>query len=142
MKRIHERDSAAFLLPRHRGKTPEPRPKASQPEATTLAQACAFLDAEGIAWFHMPAWLLAIAFAVEKGNPDPVVREAAEEVRGLPDLLLFYRGRSAAFELKTEIGSATKAQKSWIVRLNGMVCHTLADFKRAVRDWKDTIDHA
>ncbi len=140
MKRIHERDNPAFLLPRTRGKAPEPRPKASQPEAVTQREACAFLDAHGIAWFHMPAWLLAIAFAVEKGNPDPVVREAAEEVRGLPDLLLFYRGRAAAFELKTEIGTATKAQKSWIVRLNGQVCHTLADFKRAVLAWKVSID--
>lgn len=142
MKRIHERDNPAFLLPRTRGKAPEKREKASRPEAETLKDACAFLDAHGIAWFHMPEWLLAIAFAVEKGNADPVVREAAEEVRGLPDLLLFYRGRAAAFELKTEIGTATKAQKSWVVRLNGMICHTLADFKRAVMAWKDIVDNA
>lgn len=142
MKRIHERDSAAFLLPRHRGKTPEPRPKASQPEATTLAQACAFLDAESVAWFHMPEWLLSLAFAVEKGNADPLVRESAADVRGLPDLLIWYKGRGTAVELKTEIGAVTKNQRAWLTRLNGITCRTLGEFKRAVRDWKETIDHA
>lgn len=136
MKRLHEKDSKAFLLPRFRGKAPVRTRKVTQPEATTLAEVCAFLDSEGIEWFHMPEWLLSLAFAVEKGNADARMREAAADVRGLPDLLLFHRGRYVALELKTEIGEMSLAQRSWKARLGTLVCRTTAEACQAIREWK------
>lgn len=39
-----------------------------------------------------------------------VVRTQAGSIHGIPDLLISYRGKFVAWELKTNIGSATKLQ--------------------------------
>jgi len=135
MKRPHPKDPPGFLLRRSVGKASKPRPKVSQPEAATLADVCAHCDARGVEWFHMPEWLLGLAFAVEKGNADPVMREAAADVRGLPDLLLFYRGRFMSIELKVPGEDPRKSQRTWAFRLGALCCRTTAEACAAIDEW-------
>jgi len=67
-------------------------------------------------------------------------REAAEEIRGMPDLICFYRGRSMAIETKTEIGKLTTWQEYWRGWLGTIVIRDEADGCRALDEWKAICD--
>ncbi len=126
------------MLQRTIGKASRPVPKVSQPEAATLADVRAYCDDENIEHFHIPGWLLAV-FGMLHLVVTAVLehaRDSAEEVRGFPDLILFYRGRFCALELKTEIGKMTHAQQLWQKRLGTIQCRSTAAAVCAIAEWK------
>lgn len=119
-----------------------PTVRASQPESLTLSEVRAHCDTLTIEHFHIPAWLLSffsgfinLATAILEH-----ARDSAEEIRGFPDLILFYRGRFLALELKTEVGSMTHAQKTWQRRLGTIQCRTTAEACKMIEDWKAICD--
>lgn len=137
MKRPHPNDPAEFLLRRHVGKD-RPAARASQAEDRTLSEVRAHCDLEGIEHFHIPKWLLSVFSGILNLATAMLehARDSAEEIRGFPDLILFYRGRFLAIELKTEIGSMTHAQKVWQRRLGTQLCLTTAEACRIITEWK------
>ena len=94
----------------------------------------------GIFTWHQPEWLLEAAFTRVRTDEALSAREAAEEIRGMPDLILFYRGNFMAIETKTELGKLTTSQRKWKDWLNGLVIVDVEEGIQAISEWKAVCD--
>jgi hypothetical protein len=143
----HRKDYHGIAVPRDRRK---PRvleaARVSQAAAGTehelQEQAEAYCRLIGVESFHIPAVLLNYAFRHRSlgGGELWAVRQAAAAIKGFPDLIMFYRGRYAALEFKTRVGSVSRHQEEWIYRLDGVVCKSFESFKAYADAWKAKID--
>jgi hypothetical protein len=145
MIRPHPDDPVEFPahLRRSIGKQREPAPAVSQPEAQTLSDVRAHCDTLRIEHFHIPGWLLSIfgKLALLVTVVLEHARDSAEEVRGFPDLILFYKGRYLALELKTEIGKMTTAQRIWQRRIGTIQCRGADETCTVIDEWVAVVDH-
>ena len=107
----------------------------------TQEQVEAYCHLRGLETFHMPAYVLNAAFGWKPnrtGAEFHAMKEASQEVKGLPDLLIFDSkrpGRLIAIELKTEIGRMTQFQKIWQQRLGTNLCRSFEEAKQCVDNW-------
>jgi hypothetical protein len=109
MIRILPKD-VGLKFPRTIGKRKaEPRDPTS--EATIQGLVEAYLRALGVPYIRIPdaAYRAIFAGAASVGTK----REAAEYLRGLPDLIILYRGKFLALELKKDGGKLTGHQRIW-----------------------------
>lgn len=115
--------------------------RASKPESVTQELVEVYCHAIGLETFHMPAYVLNAAFGWKPnrtGAEFHAMKEASQEVKGLPDLLIFDSkrpGRLIAIELKTEIGKMTAFQKIWQQRLGTTLCRSFESAKQAIDNW-------
>jgi len=117
------------------------RPKASKPEALIQSQVEWYIEHKGFIFLHLPANLLATFFA-RGGQPTGTqlgaMRDAAEAVRGVPDLLMFHPsapGHALCIELKTEIGKLTHAQRDWLKATGGCCCRSFDEARAVIDEW-------
>lgn len=139
MNLLHPKDAGLALQRKLRKR--KPAAQASKPEKALQAQAEAYCAIKGLESFHMPEYVLKAAFGWNPhrhGSEFGAMRDAAAEVRGLPDLLIFDARRPGlvlAVELKTEIGKLSAAQRMWKLRLGTTVCRGFDEFRAAVDGW-------
>jgi hypothetical protein len=117
-------------------KAKKPVAKRGRPEAEIQDAVEAYCDILGLAHFHIPAALLQAGF--ENGRPkNYAIINAAQAVRGFPDLILFHRetGRYKAIELKTKVGQVTKAQRDWCKLIDAVVCRSFEEAKAEIDGW-------
>jgi hypothetical protein len=130
------------LAQRPAGKTARKPTKAKTPEEVTQAQVEAYLDALGLKWFHMPAYVLRAAFGWRKDRSGPemgAMAAAAAIVRGLPDLLIWDgRGRCLPIELKTDAKASklTAAQRMWRTAIGTKEARSFEEAKALIDDWR------
>lgn len=113
------------------------------PEAEIQAQAQEYLALIGVESFHLPAQTLNAAFHMRpmSGGEQWAARNASAQIKGFPDLILFYKGFYKAVELKSKAGILSNHQVKWLKRLDGDVCYSFDTFKRLVDAWKYNCDH-
>lgn len=120
-----------------REKKRKPTPRAKTPEAVIQGQVEAYLRLKGLAWFHMPDALLKAGFANGTAVNFALINAAAD-VRGLPDLLIFDPARFGfvlPLELKTLIGALSKNQKAWAVVIGTRVCRSFEEARAEIDRW-------
>jgi len=130
----HRFDSLAIKAPVKKRK---PTKRAKTPEATIQAQVEGYLRLRHLAWFHIPDALLKAGFA-QGASQDWALVNAAAEVRGLPDLLIFDPAHFGVFlpmELKTEIGKLNANQRAWKVVLGTRVCRSFEEARAEIDRW-------
>ncbi len=120
----------------------KPRDRASAPEATLQKSCEALLEALGLAYLHLPAYLLNAGFSRREdgGAAKWAMVNAAKEVRGFPDLCIFHPDGKhfLAVELKTEIGKLTRSQELWRKAIGTLVIRSFADFEGFIKLWLET----
>lgn len=127
-----------------KAKKKKPTPKAKTPEAAIQAQVEAYIEAIGLASFHIPDALLRAGFA--QGKPvSYALINAAAEVRGFPDLIIFdpmRHGFVLCLELKTAIGTMTANQRQWQKTVGSRLCRSFEEAKAEIDEWmKDPIGY-
>lgn len=138
--KTHPKDNPAFLLARSLKPKARKRPrKATTPEAVTQDLTEQYLDALGLPWFHLPAYVLRAAFGWSAHRTGPelgAMKEAAGIVRGLPDLLIFHPdGRCLPLELKSDTGKLTAAQRMWRTAIGTREARTFEAAKEIIDAW-------
>jgi hypothetical protein len=139
--KIHPKDSPDFLLARNISPRSRKRAaKASTPEAVIQDMVEQYMDARGIPYLHIPAFLLNAAFAM-RGKVDGAVmgamRNAAASVRGFPDVVGF-NPRNFTYcpiELKTEIGKMTDSQEMWARAIGTKTCRSFDEARATLDTW-------
>ena len=125
-------------------KKKKPTKRAKTPEAVIQAQVEAYLRLKGLAWFHIPDALLKAGFSQGSAVSYALINAAAE-VRGLPDHLIFNPARFGFFlpiEYKTEIGKMSASQRSWQIAVGTKVCRSFEDARVEIDLWmKDPIGY-
>jgi hypothetical protein len=130
------------MAQRPQGKTRPTRRKAKKPEEITQELTEQYLDALGLPWFHMPAYILQSAFAYGQTPTGPqlgAMSRAAAIVRGLPDLLIWDgKGRCLPIELKTEAKASklTAAQRLWRAAIGTVEARSFEAAKAAIDSWR------
>lgn len=129
----------AFPCPGKRRK--QTKAKATAPEAAIQAGVEAYLRMKGLAYIHIPAYLLNAAFSPRfaQGGAMWAMKRAADEIRGIPDLFVFdeaHPGAVLVIELKTPVGRLTAAQERWLAVLGGHVCRSVEDAVAVVETWR------
>ncbi|HLP41250.1 MAG TPA: hypothetical protein VK465_07060 [Fibrobacteria bacterium] len=129
------------LAQRPAGKRQRAPRKAKTPEAVTQELTERYLDALGLPWFHMPAYVLRAAFGMARhsGAEIGAMARAAAIVRGLPDLLIWDgKGRAIAIELKTEAKASklTAAQRMWRAAIGTHECRSFEAAKAVIDAWR------
>ena len=119
--------------------------KASKPEAVTQRQAEAYCALRGLETFHMPEYVLNAAFGWKANRTGPemwAMKNASQDVKGLPDLLIFdpkHPGDVLSIESKTEIGKMSPFQKIWQKRLGTKECRSFEAVKKEVDFWMESL---
>lgn len=133
--RQHPRD-VGLKFARQVGKR-KPRPRATFKEKDLQNLVEQYCDLLHIHRLHIPEFLLNAAFRQRNlsGGELWAARDAADEIRGLPDLILFRAGRFLAIELKTEVGKMTGSQDLWQARLGTKVCRSFEQAKQEIDQW-------
>lgn len=131
----------ASLAQRPTGKTPRKPRKAKTPEEAIQCMTERYLDACGLWWFHMPAYVLRAAFAQRRasGAEMGAMAAAAARVRGLPDLLIWDgKGRCLPIELKTEAKASklTAAQRLWRTAIGTREARSFEEAKAIIDAWR------
>lgn len=132
--RVNPKDSGLKFARTMKAK--KPTVKRGKPEAEIQGRVEAYCDSLGLPWFHIPAALLQAGFA--HGKPvNYAIINAAQDVRGFPDLTIFdpSRGRYLSIELKTKVGRATHRQRDWLRDLNGHLCRGFEEAKDVIDGW-------
>jgi len=114
-------------------------PNDSKTEAP-LQEACEkWLEARGIVYLHIPAFLLNAGFTGgAKAGPEWYARNnAAKDVRGFPDLCIFHPDalHYIAVELKSRTGTTTTHQDEWLHALGGLVIRNFDEFVMIIEGW-------
>jgi len=124
------------------GKKAKRKARATTKEATTQDLVEQYCDLVRVERFHIPEFLLANAFGrrAMSGPELGAAREASEEIKGFPDLALFYHGRFLAIELKTEIGKMSPSQLDWQRRLGTVQCRSFEAAKAEIDAWKRNVE--
>ncbi|MDQ2999901.1 MAG: hypothetical protein M3Y08_01370 [Fibrobacterota bacterium] len=138
--KTHPRDNPAFLLARSlKPKGRKRVKKAVTPEAVTQDLTEQYLDALGLPWFHLPAFVLRAAFGWNphrSGAELGAMSQAAGIVRGLPDLLIFQAGRCLPLELKADNGKMTAAQRMWRAAIGTQEARSFEAAKAIIDAWR------
>lgn len=114
--------------------------RAKAPEST-IQDACeAYLDALGVEYLHIPAYVLNAAFSGRAGVTGGqlwAMSAAVQYIRGFPDLMVFHpnRKRYLAVELKTEVGKLTDNQRKWQAGIGTIVCRSFEEFRITFEKW-------
>lgn len=140
MRKIHPKD-IGLANPRFIGK---PRRKAKEPktpEAVTQDLVEQYLGRLGIPYLHIPAFLLNAAFAMRgqvSGGYLGAMRNAAEAVRGFPDIVAFDPDRQSycGIELKSRDGRMTGAQEMWQKWLRSHEARSFEEAKAIIDAWR------
>lgn len=116
------------------------RVKASTPEQVTQDLTEQYLSALGLAWFHMPPYILAAAFRRRpmSGAELGAAHQASQIVKGLPDLLVFSpTGRFLALELKTDAKTSklSAAQRLWRAEIGTREARSFEEAKNIIDAW-------
>ena len=116
-------------------------PRTKTPEATIQAQVEEYLNIRRIPFLHIPAYILRAAFSFRPGfGADIGARaQAAEAIRGFPDLVLFNAECRAylSLELKSSIGKMTHAQKRWQAALDTRKATSFEQAKGIIDAWAE-----
>lgn len=135
---LHPKD-AGLALQRTVGKKKKPSKKATKPEAQLQQECEAILEACGIVFLHIPAYLLNAGFrdGASSGPAMWAMRNAAKDVRGFPDLCVFHPDglHFLCVELKTEVGRLTPSQEMWRRAVDGCVVRSVPEFDALLRSW-------
>lgn len=119
------------------GKKAKPSKRAKTPEAAIQEQVENYLKLRGLAFFHIPDALLKAGFS--KGSAvNWALINAAADVRGFPDLIIFDPARFGiclCVELKTEVGTESKNQKAWRIVLGTKLCRSFDEAKAEIDSW-------
>lgn len=116
--------------------------KASEPEAVIQAQVEAYCALVGLECFHVPEYVLNAAFGWKSNRTGPelgAMADAAEEIRGLPDCLIFNPMRHGLVlpgEIKTEIGVVSKAQAKWRKILGTRIWRSFEEARIDIDQWR------
>lgn len=127
-------DSLQFPTP---GKKAKPAKRAKTPEAEIQAQVEAYLKVKGLAFFHIPDALLKAGFSHGSAVNFALINAAAD-VRGFPDLIIFDPARFGfvlPLELKTIVGSVNANQRAWKVQIGTKVCRSFDEAKTQIDLW-------
>lgn len=106
-----------------------------------LQEACeAWLEARGIVYLHIPAYLLSAGFNRPGFSGSAIagaMMNAAKDVRGFPDLCIFHPDalHYIAVELKSRTGTTTKHQNEWLHALGGLVIRNFDEFVMIIEGW-------
>ena len=144
MKRVkvHPKDSKDFLLARNiapRGRAG--CAKASTPEAVTQDLTEQYLDALGLQYVRIPAYVLRAAFGYRPGASGAelgAMAAASSYLKGLPDLIVLSpTGRFLALELKTDAKASkmTAAQRMWRAGIGTREARSFEEAKRIIDAW-------
>lgn len=140
--KFHPKDSPEFALRRSLKKGRKGAKAASTPEATIQAQTEAYLDALGLPYVRIPAFVLRAAFAYRPGAHGAelgAMRQAAEYLRGLPDLLVLDgKGHALPLELKTDAKASklNAAQRLWRTAIGTIEARSFEEAKAAIDEWR------
>ena len=139
---IHPRD-VGLANPRRLGKPRRAGKPSDPPEATIQAHAEAYADLLGIPRLHIPAILLRAAFAPHgaSGGELWALRNAAAEVGGFPDLVLFRGGRFLAMEFKRGSNKMTASQRRWADALGTIECRSFEAAKAEIDRWRQVLEN-
>lgn len=118
--------------------------RARKPESELQELCEKYAELRGVEPFHLPQILLNNAFSrrAVSGGEIWALREAASRVKGLPDLILFYKGHYRMVELKTEIGKLSHDQMRWLDRHPGICVRSFEDFKEYLDGFIVAVDGA
>lgn len=141
--KIHPRDIGLALPRILKPKRQKGRSKASTPEDSTQELVEQYLDAVGLWWFHMPKYVLRAAFGrrAASGAELGAMSRAAEQVRGLPDLIIWDgKGRALNIELKTDAKASklSAAQRMWRAAIGTQEARSFEEAKKIIDEWKTT----
>ena len=140
--KVHPKDSKDFLLARNiapRGRAG--RAKASTPEATTQALVEQYLDALGLQYVRIPAYVLRAAFGYRPGASGAelgAMAAASGYLKGLPDLVILSQGKYLAIELKTDAKASklSAAQRMWRVAIGTYEVRSFEQAKDLIDAWR------
>ncbi len=127
-------DSLAIPTP---GKKRKAVPKATKPEKQIQESVEAYLRLRGLAYFHLPDALLKAGFSHGAAINYALIN-AARDVRGFPDLLIFderRQGECLSVELKTETGKMSVNQREWQRILGTKLCRGFDEARAVIDDW-------
>jgi hypothetical protein len=112
-------------------------PRAKTPEAAIQSAVEAYLRLRGLAWFHIPDALLRAGFS-QGSAVNYALINAAAEVRGFPDLVIFdpeRHGFVLPLELKTSVGVVNVNQRNWKRSVGTKVCRSFEEAKAEIDLW-------
>ncbi len=119
------------------GKKRKAVPKATRPEKQIQESVEAYLRLRGLAYFHLPDALLKAGFSHGAAINYALIN-AARDVRGFPDLLIFderRQGEVLCVELKTETGKMSVNQREWQRVLGTKLCRGFDEARGAIDEW-------
>lgn len=135
----HRKSYPGQAIPYPKGKRRE-KPDADQGPESLLQSRCEqYCNLAGVEWFHLPAQTLNAAFhgRYMTGPEQWAARNASAQIKGFPDLILFYRKMFyKAVELKSATGVISAHQFKWSKRLGGEIVYKFDTFKGLVDAWK------
>lgn len=141
--KIHPKDNPAFALPRNIAPRGRKGPaKAKTPEAVTQELVEQYLDALGLPYVRIPAYVLKAAFGWRPnatGAELGVMRDASAYLKGLPDLIILDKtGRALAIELKTEAAQSklSAAQRLWRAAIGTKEARSFEEAKAMIDEWR------
>ncbi len=105
-----------------------------------LQEACErWLESRGIAYLHIPAYLLNAGFNNGPSSGPAVWARvnAAKDIRGFPDLCIFHPDQKhyRVDELKSRTGTLTDAQEKWKIALGGQVFRNFEEWRESTEKW-------
>ncbi len=119
------------------GKKRKAVPRATRPEKQIQESVEAYLRLRGLAYFHLPDALLKAGFSHGAAINFALIN-AARDVRGFPDLLVFderRQGEVLCVELKTETGKMSVNQREWQRILGTKLCRGFEEAKTVIDEW-------
>jgi hypothetical protein len=134
-------DFAGLALPKFQ-KARKAAPKATKPEAVLQRQVEAYCALVGLECFHIPEWVLNMAFGWNPNRTGPQInamRNASQDIKGFPDCMIFdpkRQGLVLAGELKTEIGKVSAAQEKWRKVLGTRIWRSFEEAKADIDGWR------
>lgn len=129
-------DTLAIPTP---GKKRKPVVRSTKPEKQIQDSVEAYLRLRGLAYFHLPDALLKAGFSHGSAINFALIN-AARDVRGFPDLLIFderRQGEVLCVELKTETGKMSVNQKDWQRVLGTKLARSFEEAKVFIDEWME-----
>ncbi len=141
--KVHPKDNPAFLLARNIAPRGRKGPaKAKTPEAVTQELTERYLDALGLPYVRIPAYVLKAAFGWRPGVTGAelgAMSQASAYLKGLPDLIVLdAKGRALPIELKTEAKASklSAAQRMWRTAIGTKEARSFEEAKALIDAWR------
>lgn len=140
--RIHPKDVGLALPRTIRSRGKGGRSRASVSEATTQGLVEAYLDALGLQYVRIPAYVLRAAFGYRPGVTGAelgAMSQASSYLKGLPDLIVLSpTGKFLALELKTDAKTSkmTAAQRLWRTSIGTYEVRSFEQAKDLIDAWR------